>query len=112
VDGFDSSISDIEIPRDCCCIYLCNVRQERATERISYEILFKRRFMALQDKISSRLDELEGALTRQEHLTSPSQVADLIGSLTKFISAMSDEDIDFVQVATDVLENQRRWNLN
>ena len=68
--------------------------------------------MALRDKISSRLDQLEAALTRQEHLTSPSQVADLIGSLTKFISVMSDEDTDFVQVATDVLENQRRWNLN
>ena len=66
--------------------------------------------MALQDKIALRLDQLESAMIQQSHLTDPSEVLDLIYSITKFISVMSDEDIDYVQVAMDAVENRRQWN--
>ena len=66
--------------------------------------------MALQDKIEFRLDQLESAMIRQSHLTNPSEVLDLIHSITKFISVMTDDDIDYVQAAMDALENQRKWN--
>ena len=66
--------------------------------------------MALLDKIEFRLDQLESAMIRQSHLTNPSEVLYLIHSITKFISVMTDDDIDYVQAAMDALENQRQWN--
>jgi len=67
--------------------------------------------MTIREKITQRLNDLETALKKQTHLTNPTEVTDLIQSITKFISVLSDEDIDYVQSAIIAVDEKRRWSI-
>lgn len=67
--------------------------------------------MKIREKITQRLSDLETALKEQIHLTNSTEVTDLIQSITKFISVLSDEDIDYVQSAMIAVDEKRRWSI-
>ena len=67
--------------------------------------------MTIQEKITQRLSDLETALKEQIHLTNSTEVTDLIQSITKFISVLSNEDIDYVQSAMIAVDEKRRWSI-
>jgi len=67
--------------------------------------------MTIREKITQRLSDLETALKEQIHLTNSTEVTDLIQSITKFISVLSDEDIDYVQSAMIAVDEKRRWSI-
>ena len=68
--------------------------------------------MTIRETITQRLSDLETALNEQIHLTNPTEVTDLIQSITKFISVLSDEDIDYVQSAMIAVDEELIWDFS
>ncbi|MBR2657384.1 MAG: hypothetical protein IKD58_13040 [Loktanella sp.] len=68
--------------------------------------------MTIRERISARFDELETALIAGKHLGSESdaqEVDDLIRSIAKFVSVLSDEERDFINAARMALEDKLEW---
>jgi hypothetical protein len=63
----------------------------------------------IKQKINDRLTELERLMNSQIHLTNPEIVLECIDSITKFWSAVSDEDKDYVDSAQYALDNKLEW---
>jgi hypothetical protein len=62
-----------------------------------------------RSKLNSRLDELNKMMTEQVHLTDPEKVTDQIASITKFWSALSQEDRDYLNGVRFALESGHQW---
>lgn len=67
--------------------------------------------MTIRQKIEQRLDALEAALKQQEHISEPDKVLEIIASITKFWTALSDEDRDYVNAARYALEEKLPWSV-
>lgn len=67
--------------------------------------------MSLRDKINARMDELQKLMEANEHLSNPDKVELLIGSVSKFWSALSEEDRDYIHGARYALEEKMEWKL-
>ena len=67
--------------------------------------------MSLRDKINERMDELQKLMEGNEHLSNPDKVELLIGSVSKFWSALSEEDRDYIHGARYALEEKVEWKV-
>jgi DNA-binding ferritin-like protein (Dps family) len=67
--------------------------------------------MTTQDIINQKLDELESALTSQQHISSPETVGELLDVLSVLFHLMNDDDRDYVQCARVALENKIEWRV-
>lgn len=63
----------------------------------------------LRDKINSRMDALEEQMNKNVHLKDANLVSEMIYSVSKFWSALSEEDREYVQAARWALEEKRTW---
>jgi hypothetical protein len=71
----------------------------------------ERKTMEIHDKIEQRLDALESVLKQQRHISEPDEVLEIITSITKFWTALSDEDRDYVNAARYALEDKLPWSV-
>ena len=67
--------------------------------------------MTTQDIINQKLDELESALTSQQHISSPETVGELLDVLLVLFHLMNDDDRDYVQCARVALEDEIEWRV-
>jgi hypothetical protein len=67
--------------------------------------------MSLREKIDLRMDELQKLMEGNEHLSNPDKVELLIGSVSKFWSALSEEDRDYIHGARYALEEKMEWKV-
>jgi len=64
----------------------------------------------IKAKIEARLDALEESLQRQDHLAEdPDAVLEILASVSKFYSALSEEQRDFIQAARWAVEERKDW---
>jgi len=57
------------------------------------------------------MDHLQELMEGQAHIDRPEYVNDVIESVSKFWSVLSDEDKDYIHCARDALENKTDWNV-
>jgi hypothetical protein len=67
--------------------------------------------LSLRERIDFRLDTLQSWMESNFHLENPSQAYALTLSISKFWSALSEEDREYVQCAQDAIEEGREWNV-
>ena len=65
----------------------------------------------LEKKIEARLDALEESLQRQDHLADPVTALELIGSISKFYSVLTEEQKDFIQCARWAISEKKEWRI-
>lgn len=68
--------------------------------------------MTIRELIIARFDQLESALIAGKHLESGSdaqEVDNLINSIAKFMSVLSDAERDFINAARMALEDKLEW---
>ena len=64
----------------------------------------------IRAKIEARLDALEESLLRQDHLAEdPVAVLEILASVSKFYSALSEEQRDFIQAARWAISEKKEW---
>jgi hypothetical protein len=68
--------------------------------------------MKLTEKITQRMDALQTMMENNEHLSNPEKVKIQISSVSKFWSALDDEDRDYIHGATHALEDKIEWRVN
>lgn len=68
--------------------------------------------MSLRDKINGRLDHLQQLMEGQAHIDRPEYTSDVIDSITKFWTALNEEDRDYVECAKYALVEKHPWNVN
>jgi hypothetical protein len=68
--------------------------------------------MSLREKIKSKMDHLQKCMEGQAHIDRPEYTSDVIESVSKFWSALDDEDKDYIHCATYALENKKQWNID
>ena len=67
--------------------------------------------MTVKDKINERMDKLQAWMESNYHLEHPDDVIDLIQSVSKFWSVLSEEDRDYIHGAQYAIEEKMEWNL-
>ena len=67
--------------------------------------------MKLREKITQRMDDLQHMMENNVHLTNPDKVAIQISSVSKFWSALDDEDRDYIHGARHALEEKIEWRI-
>ena len=66
----------------------------------------------IREKIEARLDALEDSLQRQDHLAEdPVTVLEILASVSKFYSALSEEQRDFIQAARWAISEKKEWEI-
>jgi len=65
----------------------------------------------LQQKIKQRMDQLQGWMESNHHLENPDDVLDLIQSVSKFWSALQEEDRDYIHGAQYAIEEKTEWKV-
>jgi len=68
--------------------------------------------MSVREKINSRMDHLQILMEGQAHIDRPEYTQDVIDSVSKFWSVLSEEDKDYIHCARDALENKTQWNID
>ena len=76
----------------------------------NYDRIFGNKEPDVKDKIKDRIDHLEKCLTGQAHIDRPEYVQDVIDSIGKFDSALSEEDQDYLLSAKFALSEGLKWN--
>lgn len=66
----------------------------------------------LREKITQRMDDLQAMMENNEHLSNPEKVELQISSVTKFWSALDDEDRDYIHGAKYALEEKIEWRVD
>ena len=64
----------------------------------------------IRQKIEQRMDDLENSLKMQTHLKESTAIGDLIESISKFYSILTEDQREFVQCARLAVLEQRHWN--
>ena len=67
--------------------------------------------MTVKDKINERMDKLQAWMESNYHLEHPDDVLDLIQSVSKFWSVLSEEDQDYIHGARYAIEEKSEWNV-
>jgi 5,10-methenyltetrahydromethanopterin hydrogenase len=67
--------------------------------------------MKLREKITQRMDDLQRMMENNIHLTNPDKVEIQISSVSKFWSALDDEDRDYIHGARHALEEKIEWRI-
>lgn len=65
--------------------------------------------VSVKEKIKNRMDTLEELMKSNKHLSNTEEVEDLISSVSKFWSVLSDEDRDFIHGARYAIETKSKW---
>jgi hypothetical protein len=65
----------------------------------------------IYDKINDRMNAIQHWMEGNYHLKNPEVVNEVIDSVTKFWSVMSEEDKDYIQCARIAIEEQKEWNI-
>ena len=63
----------------------------------------------LRAKINSRMDELESLMNENLHLSNQEEVEEKLESITKFWSALSEEDRDYIHGVRYAIEERSLW---
>lgn len=67
--------------------------------------------MHLRRKIELRMANVQQAMETNHHLDRKEAVLELISSVSKFWSVLSEEDRDYIHCARDAVEEGREWNV-
>ena len=67
--------------------------------------------MGIKNKIEERMDLLQKIMETNDHISNKENALDAVSLITKFWSALNDEDRDYVQTAQTAIEEQLPWNL-
>ena len=65
--------------------------------------------MNIREKITSRLDSLKVMMERQEHLSNPDFVSEKLQSITKFWSALEEDEREFCSAVRLAIVDELRW---
>lgn len=65
----------------------------------------------LKSKITIRMDHLQALMESNSHLNRPEYVLDVIDSVSKFWTFLSEEDRDYIHGARYAIEENHEWNL-
>lgn len=65
----------------------------------------------LQAKINKRMDHLQSLMEANAHLDRPEYVIDVIYSVSKFWSVLSDEDKDYIHCSKYAIEEKSKWEV-
>jgi hypothetical protein len=57
------------------------------------------------------MDHLQELMEGQAHIDRPEYTQDIIDSVSKFWSVLSDEDKDYIHCSRDALENKMEWKV-
>ena len=68
--------------------------------------------VSVRDKINERMDTLQSWMESNYHLESPETVAAHILSVSKFWSALSEEDRDYIHACRYAIEEELPWNVD
>ena len=63
----------------------------------------------IRQRIEERLNLLESMLSAQKHLSDPADVLEVIASVSKFYSVLTEEQRDFINAARWAIEEQKEW---
>ena len=67
--------------------------------------------MTVKDKINERMDKLQAWMEGNHHLENQDDVLDIIESVSKFWSVLSEEDRDYIHGARYAIEEKMEWKL-
>jgi len=67
--------------------------------------------MSVKEKINERMDQLQAWMESNYHLEHPKEVEEHIQTVSKFWSALSEEDRDYIQGARFAIESKMEWNV-
>lgn len=65
----------------------------------------------IKDKINERMDAVQEMMESNLHLENPEKVLERIGSVSKFWSALSEEDREYIECARYAIEEKSEWNV-
>lgn len=65
----------------------------------------------IKDKINERMDAVQEMMESNLHLENPEKVLEMIGSVSKFWSALSEEDREYIECARYAIEEKSEWNV-
>lgn len=63
-----------------------------------------------EQKIKERMDQLQDWMEAEYHLEQPTEVEELISTITKF-NCLQEEDIDYIACSRYAIENKTKWNI-
>ncbi len=67
--------------------------------------------MTISVKIKERMDQLQKWMESNHHIDNPDQVYELTMNVSKFWSALTEEDRDYVQAAQHAIEDKIVWKI-
>jgi len=67
---------------------------------------------SVRDKINLRMDHLQKLMETNRHLDMPNYVTEHIETVTKFWSALSEEDRDYIEGARYAIEHKMHWDVS
>ena len=65
----------------------------------------------IEEKINNRMDMLQRMMENQMHLTEGGKVLDQIASVSKFWSALSEDDREYIEMARYAHEHRMEWKV-
>jgi len=65
--------------------------------------------MSITDKIKQRMDQLQKWMESNYHIDHPNEVYELTTQVSKFWSALTEEDRDYIQAAQHAIEDKTIW---
>lgn len=65
----------------------------------------------IQEKIETLLDELQEIMESNKHLVDEERAVELLGSLSLYWAHMDDEGKDYVQCATEAIDEKIEWKV-
>ena len=76
-----------------------------------WDRIFGKKEPTVQDKIKDRMDHLQQLMEGNNHLKRPEYVLDVVESVSKFWSALEEEDKEYIQIASDCIRTGTKWNI-
>ncbi len=67
--------------------------------------------MTISVKIKERMDQLQKWMESNHHIDNPDQVYELTMHVSKFWSALTEEDRDYIQAAQHAIEDKTVWKI-
>ena len=67
--------------------------------------------MTISVNIKERMDQLQKWMESNHHIDNPDQVYELTMNVSKFWSALTEEDRDYVQAAQHAIEDKIVWKI-
>jgi len=67
--------------------------------------------VSLRDKIKTRMDGIQEMMESNVHLENPIKVEEAIAGVSKFWSALSEEDRDYIHGARFAIEEEIEWKV-